>query len=282
MLSEGDKLKIGKISLKIKEISGFRQSDHKKVSIHSKSLQNGGIGSYSKHCKSKEIYKVQGSSGTCRICLCEESTNDDQLMSLCSCSGTMGLTHTNCLKNWLSSKITSNIHKNIQVYEWKSFHCELCGFKYPRQIQLSGIAVDLVAIKKPLTDYVVIRSGSKDSKLLHVVSLENRKIIKFGRSNDCDLKFKDISVSRSHALVHVKANGIYLEDMASKFGTMVRIRKNIAIDPDFPFKVQVGRTLLKFSVCKTWSLFACFAGCGKEKDSDEEVKNSAGSMESFS
>jgi hypothetical protein len=282
LLSQGDKLKVGKVSLKIKEISGFRQSDNKKSSIHSKSLINGGAGSTSKTSKNFKALELKETEGTCRICLCDESSPSDPLISLCICSGTMGTTHLNCLKSWLSSKMIQNIHKNIKIYEWRSFHCELCSFKYPSKVNLHGSLIDLITIQKPLTNFIVIRSGVKSSRLLHVISLENRKVLKFGRSHDCDLKFKDISVSRSHALVNIKSSGLFLQDLNSKFGTVVRLRKNLIIDQDFPLKLQIGRTLLKFSINRPWNLFSCFSSCGKDRDSDEDFKSFPGNSEIFS
>lgn len=275
LLTEGDKFKLGKVKLKVKEINGFRQSDNKKNMIHSNFLHNGGA-AYSTKCS--KAYKTHSISSTlenlnCRICLSDESSNDNPLISPCHCSGTMAVTHLECLKKWLSCKVTNNTFKNIQVYSWKSLHCELCSFKYPNKLMINDLEVDLVAVNKPLTSYLVLQTGKKDSKLLHIVALDDKKVLKFGRSHDCDLRFADISVSRNHAIIRIKASGLFLEDQRSKFGTVVRLNKNLAIDPDCSFKVQTGRTVLKFSLQRPWSFLACFNVCGRGKVAEEDLQH---------
>lgn len=41
-----------------------------------------------------------------------------------------------------------------------------------------------------------------------------------GRSEKCDIKFEDFSVSRKHASLTIKNNNILLKDLGSKFGTL--------------------------------------------------------------
>jgi len=273
LLTEGDKFKLGKVKFKVKEISGFRQSDNKKNLLHSKFLHNGGV------AYSKKVYLPQklckrasaDSNVSCRICLSDDFSEENPLISPCHCSGTMGMTHLECLKKWLSCKITNSTYKSIQVYNWKSLHCELCSFKYPNRLMINNSEVDLVAIHKPLTSYLVLQTGKNDSKLLHVVALDDKKVLKFGRSHDCDLRFADISVSRNHANIRIKASGLFLEDQKSKFGTVVRLHKNLVIDPDCSFKLQTGRTVLKFSLQIPWSFLACLNVCSRGKDAEEDL-----------
>lgn len=46
-----------------------------------------------------------GLSGSCKICLCDESTEDDPLINPCKCKGSCELIHIGCLKNWINSKV---------------------------------------------------------------------------------------------------------------------------------------------------------------------------------
>ncbi|XP_075534486.1 uncharacterized protein LOC142568371 [Dermacentor variabilis] len=63
---------------------------------------------------------VTASSGPiCRIC--HEGDQQDPLVSLCRCSGTMGLVHVTCLERWLNAR-------NID-------HCELCHHRFPTASQ---------------------------------------------------------------------------------------------------------------------------------------------------
>ncbi|XP_069749111.1 E3 ubiquitin-protein ligase MARCHF3-like [Narcine bancroftii] len=50
----------------------------------------------------------------CRIC--HEGSNQEDLLSPCECTGTLGMIHQSCLEHWLSSSNTS--------------YCELCHFMF--------------------------------------------------------------------------------------------------------------------------------------------------------
>ena len=45
-----------------------------------------------------------------------------------------------------------------------------------------------------------------DHQHIFVVQLNNKNRIKIGRSNDADMRLSDISVSRTHAFLHLKNN----------------------------------------------------------------------------
>jgi FHA domain len=71
------------------------------------------------------------------------------------------------------------------------------------------------------------------------------------------LRINDISVSRCHAIIKFKvdqpttegtANRFYLEDNLSKFGTLVLIRRRTPLIPGYNKAVQIGRTVINFSV----------------------------------
>ncbi|XP_065307806.2 E3 ubiquitin-protein ligase MARCHF2-like [Dermacentor albipictus] len=69
-------------------------------------------------------FNVTASSGPiCRIC--HEGDQQDSLVSLCRCSGTMGLVHVICLERWLNTR-------NID-------HCELCHHRFPTAGQHSCV-----------------------------------------------------------------------------------------------------------------------------------------------
>uniref|UniRef100_A0A6M2D1Z3 Putative membrane-associated ring finger n=1 Tax=Rhipicephalus microplus TaxID=6941 RepID=A0A6M2D1Z3_RHIMP len=61
-----------------------------------------------------------GSSGTtCRIC--QEGDQKAQLVSPCSCSGTIGFVHVSCLERWLNERDVD--------------YCELCGERFQMAAQ---------------------------------------------------------------------------------------------------------------------------------------------------
>lgn len=69
-----------------------------------------------------------------------------------------------------------------------------------------------------------------------------------GRGHESDLRINDISVSRLHAIIKYKEGRFLLEDNTSKFGTLVLIKKRTPLVPGFNKAVQIGRTVVNFSV----------------------------------
>ena len=79
----------------------------------------------------------------------------------------------------------------------------------------------------------------------------NKTIFKLGRGHESDLRINDISVSRCHAKIKLENGKFTLEDNQSKFGTLVLIKRRTPLLPTFNKAVQVGRTVINFSVKAT-------------------------------
>ena len=56
---------------------------------------------------------------SCRICLAE-GIDDDPLICVCKCSGSVRFIHINCLKHWLKSREAVKQYKNLTVITFKS------------------------------------------------------------------------------------------------------------------------------------------------------------------
>ena len=79
---------------------------------------------------------------------------------------------------------------------------------------------------------------------------ETKTHFKLGRGHESDVRVSDISVSRCHALVKFNnsTGRFYLEDNLSKFGTLVLAKSNIPLEPDLTKAVQIGRSVISFTV----------------------------------
>jgi pSer/pThr/pTyr-binding forkhead associated (FHA) protein len=66
------------------------------------------------------------------------------------------------------------------------------------------------------------------------------------------MRVPDISVSRVHAEITYKHKKWYLEDLESKFGTLVQVTKPIKISPDLrnSVKIQISRTIFTMRISK--------------------------------
>jgi pSer/pThr/pTyr-binding forkhead associated (FHA) protein len=91
-------------------------------------------------------------------------------------------------------------------------------------------------------------SRQRASKGLHVISLAENKLLKFGRGHDSDIRVPDVSVSRFHASVRFQNGQFLLEDNNSKYGTVVAMRKPQPLEPGSSLSIQVGRSVISISL----------------------------------
>lgn len=81
-----------------------------------------------------------------------------------------------------------------------------------------------------------------------VFPLYDRQIL-IGRLRSCDLPLEDGSVSRLHARLFFRDGRAYVEDLGSRWGTLVNGRPvsgHQRLDPDD--LIQVGSVLLRFQL----------------------------------
>ena len=255
-VNEGDVIKMGRLKFRVKELKGADPSKR----VKNFNLQD----LIHINDQSDDDEEEQGAKFTlpCRICLSECYTDENPLICPCNCDGTMKYIHLKCLQRALRSKVTTRSSESALSFSWKSMSCDLCKRHYPYKFVLNGTVVELIQIPKPPEKYVILEGLCKDknsSKWLHVVSLNSKDSIKFGRANDCELRMSDISVSRLHGCLKLNGENFYLEDKGSKFGTLVQIKRPVALEVGKELVIQSGRTMLHLGIKKPWSLIpACF------------------------
>lgn len=119
-------------------------------------------------------------------------------------------------------------------------------------IKTQGLTYNLVDYEKPKGDFLVLESLNQEknnSRIIHIIRPSGVKdTFKLGRGHESDLRINDISVSRCHAMIKLKNNKFLLEDNLSKFGTLVLVKERSPLLPGFNKAVQIGRTVINFSV----------------------------------
>ena len=83
-----------------------------------------------------------------------------------------------------------------------------------------------------------------------------------GRANNSDIKLNDISVSRNHSIIRYNNGKFYIDDIGSKFGTLLLIQNNILFLPYKEINIQTGKCHLTFYLVRT--CLGCFK-CYKNK-----------------
>ncbi|CAG9326575.1 unnamed protein product [Blepharisma stoltei] len=253
-LAEGDVIKLGKLKFRVKEISSTAVPGLETFSMSDMLSQNQSS-EHSEEPPPSKIYKLP-----CRICLSESNDDDNPLIAPCKCDGTMKYIHIKCLQQCLRSKITSRYSDCSVSFVWKKLCCDLCKKEYPYKFILGQKVIELLDIPKPPGQYIILEGLCKDktsNKSLHVVSLCSKSSIKIGRSQECDLRAQDISVSRTHAMLNYAAGHFYLEDSGGKFGTLIQIKRPISLA--HKITIQAGRSIITFSMKKQFSIIpSCF------------------------
>lgn len=132
--------------------------------------------------------------------------------------------------------------------------------------------IELFEIPRPEVPYLIIEPKMQTVRGLHVVSLATRQIAKLGRAHDTDIRISDISVSRLHAFIRFiasKDGGYFvLEDHDSKFGSLVEIRKPMRLESGMRLSIQVGRSVVGFSLKRQWRFIP---GCFKDPKTSDDI-----------
>lgn len=170
--------------------------------------------------------------------------------------GTVGFIHYACLKNWLQSKLHKKESADLISMYWKTFECEICKHAYPYLFKIGFVLYKLVDIEQPSSGhYMSLESlplEKNSSRTIHVLHFsETKKEFSMGRGHESEVRVNDISVSRLHAKIKYQPDGFYLEDNRSKFGTLVLLKEHYQIKLEHTSAVQIGRTVVSFTVRNT-------------------------------
>jgi hypothetical protein len=213
----------------------------------------------------------------CRICFSEGNFEDkNPLISPCNCTGSVKYIHLNCLRKWLTSKINikSSSSGNIYCYSFKDLECEICKSTIPEQVEYRGKIISLLDFKDIEPPYILLQtmnqycpySKSLEYNVIFVMSLKKKNFLVLGRANTCDIKLNDISVSRNHSIISYDKGKFYIDDIGSKFGTLLLIQNNLLFLPYKEISIQTGPCHLIFYVVRT--ILGCLK-CYKNKVYDQ-------------
>jgi len=188
----------------------------------------------------------------CRICLMEGQSEDDPLISPCSCKGSIEYVHLGCLRHWIRGRLNLS-DSTGGSYFFRPLPCELCKVVYPTYVQNAESQERMPLVDVPLTKppFIVLENMVRDSQQhacrgLHVISLAE-KVLKLGRGHESDVRIADVSISRCHAIIQFQQGHFQLEDNNSKFGTLVAMKKPRLLELGQGVSIQMGRTVLSLT-----------------------------------
>ena len=178
-------------------------------------------------------------------------------------------------------KTSSN--NNIYCYTFKSLECEICKSSIPETVEYRGRFISLLDFKDIEPPYIILQTmyqyGSQnrnysDFNVIFVISLKIKNFVIIGRANSSDIRINDVSVSRNHSMISYLDGSFYIDDIRSKFGTLLLIQNNISFIPFKEINIQNGKCHLIFKLIRTfWGCFKCFNNKSYKKMSYEETFN---------
>lgn len=102
-------------------------------------------------------------------------------------------------------------------------------------------------------NYIILESlnqlkDNNNLKSIHVIVLQDQKIT-LGRGHESDVRINDISVSRTHAVLHFNqlSGKILIRDLKSKFGTLALLKNNVQVR-EKKLHLQIGRSYLEVNI----------------------------------
>ena len=238
---------------KYKDIDTKLEASEKLINITKKKTNNKNYNIFS---------KVEKKNNICRICYGEEE--DDQknpLIQPCICDGSLKYIHLSCLKQWITthSCVKLDDNDNCSIFLIKPVECELCKTKFPDYIKHKNKLNPLLDFSNEYQNYLTLESLTLDknkNKFIYVISLEKKKL-KIGRGNECEIILSDISVSRIHCFFMVENKKVFLQDNDSKFGTLILVQTpKLKISQELPLYLQIGRTSFEFKIKQNFNLFS--------------------------
>ena len=276
-LQENDLIKLGKVKYAVQKIKLLKDSNNSsgaepaiavseiKYNISDLNKNLGAVFQFDYIVKNFSNYIDINEKGSTKegnqSIICEDCKNyksnetddgENPLISFCKCQKPK---HFKCLKRRLKDymEIVNEEDKKVYVESmvFKNFECNECGMQYPVKFKLEGIdkIFYLVDINEPKNcDFMILESIDYKQyeqyyKSIHIIKFL-KETITVGRESYNDVVDKDISISRNHALLKLKNDKIYIENVSKKFGTQVLVRKPIQI-LDKAIYLQIGRTYVE-------------------------------------
>jgi len=227
-------------------------------------------------------------SNICRICLQSNATEEDPMISICKCKGSMNIIHLKCLSQWLQHKLSvREMAKKAGItYTVKAYNCEICKEPYPISIKYGNTSYNLLTYPIPENQNFVILESLNSIKenqyplSVHILLFTDNEYYILGRGHDSDVRISDISVSRVHSKIYFADNKLYLEDCGSKFGTLVLAKEEVEINQDIKI-LQIGRTLVSSQLSINSNSHKLNDGKLSIQDSKSDNKNDTHNLLNF-
>lgn len=116
------------------------------------------------------------------MCLNEEESPENPLISPCACKGSMKYIHFECAQKWFFEKyVNCTQTDNVLIYAWKNSHCELCNQNMELNHTINGQKKHLMALSNKKGSYILFESVFPDEKqknyLIYIILSTNEETL---------------------------------------------------------------------------------------------------------
>ena len=154
------------------------------------------------------------------------------------------------------------LEKNNPIFikaDLSNFRCEVCMSSFNFAPKKLGKPLFLLDFLSNFKEFIVFRIENT-----HIfLNLSEKAELIFGRGFSSGYRLDDNTVSRQHCKLYRKKGGFFVEDLGSKFGTLIKMRRSFVIESKNPYHLQRHNTVfsIKRGERKRRMLDFCFCGC---------------------
>ncbi len=197
------------------------------------------------------------------ICdLCDKKETDstnNPIIKICPCKK-CPLLHLNCFKNeYIKKEKIFNYNEkdymsgNLKIINFINFLCPICNEPYNPIIKKGNNFYNILPYSFDKNIYHIVLESINFVKdgifcvMIIIFTFPNKKEEYFlGRGHEATFKISDISISRVHAKFYLKDDNIIIDDLGSKFGTLLLVRNAIDVSEiiEKKMKIQIGRSVI--------------------------------------
>ena len=196
----------------------------------------------------------------CELCEKKETDNiNNPIIKICPCKK-CPLLHINCFKNEYLKKDKMFYYSNkdymngsLKIVSLINFLCPLCNEPYNPIIKINSRFYNILPYSFDKNIFHIVLESINFVKdgvyciMVIIFTFPNKKEEFFlGRGHEATFKISDISISRVHAKIYLKDENIVIDDLGSKFGTLLLARNSIDVGEmiEKKMKIQVGRNVI--------------------------------------
>ena len=193
--------------------------------------------------------------------LCEKKETDstsNPIIKMCPCKKCPML-HLNCFKNeYIKKEKIFNYNEkeymsgNLKIVNFINFLCPICNEPYNPIIKKGNNFYNILpySFNKEVFHIVLesinfVRDGIFCVMIIIFNFPSKKEEYYLGRGHEATFKISDISISRVHAKFYIKDDNIIIDDLGSKFGTLLLVRNAIDVSEiiEKKMKIQIGRSV---------------------------------------